>query len=323
MPKFVALVNSDGYRKYTSNAAKVGSADVPSFSSKLQEKFFKIHNAWPLNKSHELPWKGIWYRHCFDERKLMDNVDIYFICYESFHMSYSRRYLKHIRDKFTNAKLVFYFSNPVNEYNLTRLESVRQFYDEVMTFNERDAIENSFLYCNCDAFLLPTIEVDDKLENDVFFIGADKGRLGLILSVYKRLTDAGINCDFHIVNVPPQKQNYVDCITYNHRIPYEDVLRRVKSSKCVLEILPKGNHYYSIRTMEALQYHKKLLTTNMEVNKQWFYKSEIIQTFSDVSEIDTDFILESVNDEIYQDIEIGTFERLANFVVENVERRIT
>ncbi len=314
MSKYVFFVNVDGYRKYTAYAAQNAGALIPHIKGRGIKRLFEIHNAWSLNRKYELPGKSIWYKYCFNEKEVDINEDIYFVCYESFHMTYSRKYLSYLRNKYINAKFVFFFSNPVDEYNFEKLKSVRDLYDVIFTFNEKDAKDNDFIYCNCDTFKLIPVPECPEYKSDVFFVGSDKGRLELLLSVFEKLTDAGLVCDFHIVNVPENKQRYADRIKYNQRISYDEVLHRVKSTRCVLEILQNSNNYYSIRTLEALQYHKKLLTSNIGVVKQWFYKPEIIQCFDNYFDINTDFVLQYIDEELYSDIDIGSFERFANFL---------
>lgn len=321
MAKYVYFINVDGYRKYTAYAAQNAGAFIPNIDGIIKKKLFEIHNAWTLNKRCELPGKSIWYKYCFNEKEVDINEDLYFMCYESFHMAYSRKYLSYLRNKYSNAKFVFFFSNPVDSYNFEKLKSVRDLYDAVITFNNNDAKDNDFIYCNCDVFKLPPVSECQEYKSDVFFIGSDKGRLELLLSVYEKLTNAGLTCDFHIINVPEDKQRYLDKIKYNHRISYEEVLQRVKSTRCVLEILQNSNYYYSIRTIEALQYHKKLLTSNVEVVQQWFYKPEIIQCFDNDLDIDTAFVLEPIDKALYSDIDIGSFERFANFLENNIRRK--
>lgn len=318
MAKYVFLVNFDGYRKYTAYAAQDAGAFIPHIEGRLKKKLFEIHNSWLLNSKCELPGKHIWYKYCFNEIEVDVNEDLYFVCYESFHMTYSRKYLSYLRNKYLNAKFIFLFMNTVDNYNLEKLKSVRDLYNAVFTFNEKDAKDNGFIYGNYDIFKLPIVSECSKYKSDVFFVGSDKGRLELLLSVYEKLTNAGLVCDFYIVDVPENKQKYASNIKYNQRISYEEVLKHVKSTRCVLEVLQNNNHYYSIRTLEALQYHKKLLTSNIEVVNQWFYKPEIIQCFDNDLEIDLDFVLRPIDEGLYSDIDIGSFERFASFLENNI-----
>ena len=100
------------------------------------------------------------------------------------------------------------------------------------------------------------------------------------------------------------------------------MLRRVKNTKCVLEILPYGHNYSSLRPCEALWYHKKLLTTNINVKSEWFYSPEIVQLFNDADDINIDFISKPLTPEdehkIFDKMNIGDFNIFADFLVKNV-----
>lgn len=50
-------------------------------------------------------------------------------------------------------------------------------------------------------YRLPNIDQDDLDNSDVFFVGANKGRLRLLLSIYDKLSNAGLKCDFFICGV--------------------------------------------------------------------------------------------------------------------------
>ena len=109
MPKFAFLVNNNGYKKYTYLAAQNAGASVPRIENSY--KFFAIHNAEPLNRYFELPFKKFWFRKVVDESQFKEDDDIIFVLYESFHMSYSRKLIKYYQKKYRNAKFVFFFTN--------------------------------------------------------------------------------------------------------------------------------------------------------------------------------------------------------------------
>lgn len=55
------------------------------------------------------------------------------------------------------------------------------------------------------------------------------------------------------------------------RISYPDMLDRVKASRCLLEVIRGDNSGWTLRTMEALIYGKKLITTNKHIIEAPFY----------------------------------------------------
>ena len=95
----------------------------------------------------------------------------------------------------------------------------------------------------------------------------------------------GIQCDFKIVYSPADY------------ISYEDNIRNVISSKCVLEICQEGQHGLTLRALEAMLCHRKLITNNKSIVKEDFYNPQNIfiigvdnnQNVKDF--IDSDFVV--------------------------------
>ena len=320
MSKFAMLVNEDGYKKYTYLTAKSAGASVPVIKAGIIKKVFEIHNSEPLNRYFELPFKAVWFHKVVDESKLDKDEEVIFVLYESFHMSYSRKLIRHFKRKYNKSKFVFFFTNPAGEYNLRRLSKIQDLLDTVFTFNSEDAEKYGFSILKEEPFLLPKQDSYSE-ETDLFFIGADKGRLPILLSVFEKLSKEGFICDFWITGVPENKQEYKEYIHYNQRLTYEEVLQHDAHTRCIVEILQDSKSYSSIRTAEALQYRKKLLTMSETVKEQWFYKPEIIQVFRNADGISTDFIRHEVDDKSYEDINLGTFERFEMLILEALNSR--
>lgn len=315
MPKFAFLVNNDGYRKYTYLTVKEAGASVPRIEQSY--KLFALHNAEPLNRYIELPFKKIWFNKVVDETKFNKDDDIFFILYESFHMSFSRKLIKHYRKKYRNAKFIFFFTNPAGKYNLRRLERIKDLLDAVYTFDKSDSKQFGYRFMEAEPFQLPS-QTDYEPTTDLFFIGADKGRLPILLNLYERMTALGLICDFWITDVPEDRQKYADSIHYNQRMSYDDVLCHDAKTRCIVEILQGGRSYASIRILEAFQYHKKVLTMSENVTERSFYDPEIIQVFHDIDDISIDFIHNEIEEERYTMTNIWNFEYFKEFMVKSM-----
>lgn len=67
------------------------------------------------------------------------------------------------------------------------------------------------------------------------------------------------------------------------------------------------------------------MTTNLNAPSEWFYNPEIVQVFSNASEIDTDFIKKTLTPEdehrIFDGMNIGDFNIFADFIIRNVHRK--
>lgn len=298
MKKFVYLLYGKAYEDCIISAIR----EVPEaysfkpFSNRIVEKIQILHNSRLLNEKRELPLKGIWFKRALKEMDIEKDDEIYFILYESFHLSYSGNFLKYLKEKFPSCKLCFMYLNPVTELIAGKVKKVSHILDAVITFNEKDSKEYGLVFIPFQPYKLPIYKDDNIPESDVFFIGADKGRLSKLLSIYEKLTASGLKCDFHIVNVKEEDKKYSNDIIYNKTMTYSEVLARVNATKCVLEVLQNDEDYVSIRTAEALQYHRKLLTESESVKKYDFYNPKTIQVFDDISKINTDFIRETIKD---------------------------
>ena len=219
--------------------------------------------------------------------------------------------------------------NPIAGPHINELplwQYVKDYYDAAVTMNRYDAEKYGFLFCEYWPALLPDKAFEVEKASDVFFCGAAKDRLNKILSVYERLTDAGLKCDFWITGVPKKEQKYSPSIHYteevtNHWLSYDEILQRDMNTKCILEILPFGQNYSSLRVCEALWYHKKLLTTNINAPQEWFYHPEIVKVFTNAQNIDTSFITQPLNTEdeqrIFGHMKIGDFGIFADWLIKN------
>lgn len=308
MCKFVFLVNDDGYKKYMYDAVQSAGVSVPRINGKLTRKLFRIHNAEPLNRYFELPFKSIWFSDVIDESGLKPDDKVIFILYESFFMTYSRKLLKYCKKKYKNSCFLYFFTNPANAYNLRRLDKIKDLIDYDVTMSYEDSQKYGFKYIP-EGFLFkyPSMDCSD-IRSDLFFVGANKGRLPLLLQIFERVQEQGGACDFWITEVPAEEQKYADVIHYNQKLSYEEVLAHDAHSRCILEVLQDGKSYASIRTTEALFYRKKLLTMNKTIKNQWYYNTNIIHCFNSPDEISIDFIRKVVPDDAFN-IEIGTYEK--------------
>ena len=324
-PKFVIIGNPLGG---TLAAAKAYGAILSKPINNIWlRRLLRVHQSQRLNSIVELPFKCVWDKALFDTSRLDPNDEIYFLFYENAKLSGSPNYFNHLRKKYKNCKLIYCLANPIEGWNpkiWERWQYLLGFYDKVITFNRSDAEKWGLSFCDYWPCLLPEKTFQPENASDVFFVGIAKDRLSKIISVYERLTDAGLKCSFYITGVPKAQQKYSGDIHYCENITddfmtYDEVLQHDKNTKCVLEILPFGQKYSSLRVCEALWYHKKLLTTNLNAPQEWFYNSEIVQCFSNADEIDIDFIRQpfTAEDEqrIFSHMNIGDFSVFAERII--------
>lgn len=300
MPKILYFIDSVGYNKYVVNAG-AGDDDVwfpKPVKNKMLHNLYKLHFCWPLNNRHDAPLVHLWFRYLLEGLDYDSSEKVYVLFAESHHLAYSRGFLTYVKTRFPNSKFAFIFTNPVGTYNYEKLGTLRDYYDEVITFSEDDAGKYGFKLCRDMPYRLPEPSGDEQISSDVFFIGSNKGRYSQLLDIYNKLSDSGLICDFYICDVPEKEQVPLPGITYNKRITYDEVLQHTCSSRCVLEVLQKDCNYASIRTMEAMQYRKKLLTTNKYIGKELYYDNSIMRYVENVEDFYS-FVMSPCRDDAY------------------------
>ncbi len=244
---------------------------------------------WRWEKIKRIPFKRLLYglntgTPFFDKEKVQ-----YAVFPENNSISFSNRYLSCLRAGYPNLVMIFEFSNVCGKYNnLNRLNRVIHLYDHVLTFNEADSKKYGFTFHRlCYSFRKP--EESAFPYSDVLFIGKNKNRLPCLLSIYDRLTQLGLKCNFLITGVPPGKQIAREGIIYSKWMPYREVLQHVSHTKCILEILEDRNNYSSLRTFEALVFGKKLITANAGILRDPFYSPSQILYIESAKDITKEF----------------------------------
>lgn len=159
----------------------------------------------------------------------------------------------------------------------------------VLTYDKYDAEKYGFTWIGYRIYSLwDKVESDEKA-SDCYYIGYNKGnRESLVQSVYNRMKGSGINSRFDIVSDtqnPNQEPQYL-----KNGIPYRDVVSRVKSTNCIIEILQNNQKSQSLRWFEAIAYNKKLLTNNANVRDLPYYDERYMKYFKKAEDIDLGWV---------------------------------
>lgn len=315
--KYLYIIDNVSYLSYMRHAGKDDN-DL-SFSKVIENKFakkiFEIHMSWTLNKKIKLPLKKVWWN--FFAREIEYDKELEFVLINETHkLAYTTEFLQFVRCH-SNLKLVFIFINPVSSYLLTKVNAVRNYYNLILTFNEDDALRYGFTYFNALIPLqLPIYPENDEVDkSDVFFVGADKGRLRFLVECYEKLKSEGYKCIFIITEVTEDKKIERDGIRYNEWMDYDLVLKHIANTKCLLDILPDGMSYYTFRTREAFKYKKKVITNNASIVKEPFYDKGIFQIINTADEIKSDFIDRDIPEDLFKKGEyLSNYESLKAFI---------
>ena len=297
--------NMDLYKVSYADIAKTDNAvylsDQIQSKSKLLNWLYTRHFGQRINKIINLPFKGIWnrlyYKNKFDKK---DSESVCFVLFPSYLEYIKYGLIKDIRKDYPGCKIVcFYQDLAITKTGLSP-EKANDVFDFVISFDHKDCETYGFTYYPL-VYSCTEVEDDPDIpESDVFFVGKAKNRLDEILSAFRKLKDSGLVCDFHITGVPENEQKYKDEIDYCTKISYAENLKRIKKTRCLLEIMQQGGHGYTLRYCEAIAHDRKLLTNNPEIINAPFYNSEYISVFDSAEEIDVDFVRSGEKDVDYK-----------------------
>lgn len=251
------------------------------------------------NKTKLSFFRSVYFESYFCGASVPDGENIRFVFFDSNAHARDESFLKYIKNKY-KAKLVLYVMNPTSTIPLDQ-RLCSNFYDSVFTIFEQDANSYGWHPYNHLYAKIPDVKPTDESEYDadVFFIGRAKNRLQNILRTYEFLVSHDIKCDFHISDVDKKDMRYSGDIIYNNWLPYKEVLRRMRRSKCLLEVLQRPGEGPTLRMVEAIVYNKKIITNDARASGNPFYDERFIQIFDDPKNIKLSFIKDDIQPDYY------------------------
>jgi len=111
---------------------------------------------------------------------------------------------------------------------------------------------------------------------DIFFIGTNKGRFGIIRNIEREVSKLGLKCKFIYVS-----RLYRLIKSYSSPLPYREALVLMASSRAILDITQGGQMGLTQRFMESVFYEKKIITNNKEIKKYKAYNKNNIYILSE------------------------------------------
>ena len=162
----------------------------------------------------------------------------------------------------------------------------------IYTFDKSDAQKYGFKYLGFCYYSSHHITIEPKPLNDAYFVGGLKGgRNEAIFDVCNYLVSKGVNCLFDLMTYgrlsPTPLQG---ACFYQGWKPYEDVLNKVNSSNCIIEICQESQKGATLRYFEAVSMNKKLLTNNQDIVNFPFYNSDWMKIFTTINDIDVEWV---------------------------------
>ncbi len=181
-----------------------------------------------------------------------------FIIFESL---YNEKVAKKIKRTKKENKVIVYFWNYIDDNNKYILNDKN--IDEFWTFDKNDAQKYNMKYN--PQFYTKNVKIQDEQNKyDVLFLGRPKTRKKDIVDLEKKLKEEGIQTNFKIIE---NEKDYVS---------YDEYLKMIAESKCILDYNQEGQVGLSLRPMEALFLERKLITNNTDIKNYDFYNHDNI-----------------------------------------------
>lgn len=249
---------------YLANHYPVSRLEVPKAFKRLHRLatgFKKSDDA----QNRKVPWLGRLY--CASQR--FDRSDI-LICNEG---QVRRNVLPSIVSQFPGRKVLL-----VRDLvDAAFMEEMKGFFDRIYSFDQAQCDRLGMEHLNqffplgfAEAQSLMTVEPASVASGKrCFFLGRDKGRSALLNRLAEKLEQCGCAVDFRIVRdktSTPVSRFHTDTLH-----DYEANLRFSLAADVLIEINQHGQAGFTLRTLEAAYFGKKLITDNAAVTASALY----------------------------------------------------
>lgn len=222
-------------------------------------------NGWRL----PLPWlrgkiaNTIYMKKCFNEQMKNLRVDKgkknYFIVYGRILDIYGPAIVEYLKSVDPKSVIICYLGDVASSFRF-EIRKIKRKFNAVFSLDRKDALNNDVIFLQ-EPYSYISLEDEEKLY-DVTFIGAAKDRYDKLINVYSSLLNEGYKLNFYITGISEDKQLFKESIHYNTYLDYNDVLKQIAQSRCILEILQGGADTTTTRFSEAVIFKKNLLTNS-------------------------------------------------------------
>lgn len=183
---------------------------------------------------------------------------------------YSLEIAKYIRKR-SDKTIIHWYWNPVVDD--IKPEKIRGYDCKIFSFDLEDCRNYGMNYIH--TYYFSTIKLpENEIIYDIYFIGADKGRIHKLLELRKIFEEHKLITKFHITKSSGSKN--VGDYMFQSKISYAEVLEDISKSRAILDIVQIGQTGISQRPMESLFFKKKLITNDFNICKYDFYNNNNI-----------------------------------------------
>lgn len=202
---------------------------------------------------------------------------------------YTHQYLTWLKKRIPNVHFILYMMDPIDIFfkSICDDKSVLEVFDIIYNINKMDSIRYGHKYW---PLVLSKKEVtqNGKIDNSLYFCGWGKDRVKELQKIYYECNKRDIRTNFKVLYSLNEKFDGIEII--EEPIDYEENLKNILESGCMLELMHHGYDNPTQRYPEAVLYNKKLLSNNESIIKFPYYNSNYMRIFHDVEEIDWEWL---------------------------------
>ena len=162
---------------------------------------------------------------------------------------------------------------------------------ESWTFDDGDA-ERYHLKLNPQYFEWGGDTLSEKNETDLCFVGFDKGRYGKLKELKKYCRENGFSYLFRLIRDGSSIYDDSDIDLFSDgMINYTQLLSFEQRSRAIVDLVREGQTGYTLRSIEAVAFDKKIITNNVHNKDSQFYSPEAVYILGEDKRVLKDFLL--------------------------------
>lgn len=181
--------------------------------------------------------------------------------------------VRHFRRK-TGKRVIVWYWNTITKEELSP-EYCRKYGCETWSFDKDDCKKYDMKFGDTYYFT-PDSASDTEPEQDLFYVGVDKkGRKESLRELSEVCRKNNLSFDYYLIKNP--SLNYMggeDNFPYSEAMTYEEVIRKVRNSKAILDLTLPYQSGLTLRPLEALAFKRKLVTNNKVITESKAYDKD-------------------------------------------------
>lgn len=179
--------------------------------------------------------------------------------------------LKLLKDK--GKKLICHYWDTISYDELDKFELDKKYFDKISSYDRENCKEFKLKYLPNFYFEEEKIKKDEI--KDIYCIMSDFTKKELLERISEYCIKNRIKADINLVN-EKLAQTKSNIKILEKGIELEQMIKKCKSTKAILEIIRDRNKAPSMRTMDCIGLRKKLITNNKSIIEEDFYNSNNI-----------------------------------------------